>query len=258
MKNLYFYLIATFLFTFHLHGEKVLESLPPRPLTGVSDISDWLTNNDKKYWESRIEQLLLESNIEMIIMILPVASANDIPLDVLFQRISKNWVTKKCCGVIIHTPGRADSPRVLMTGNAIQETKKTPSEIRDMIVKVEALSHVETTDEKRLNAAFDALKEQLLPFPDQFTELQAEIEKKRLNTYHINTTLEIRKKFELLLFWLVIPSFFVAIAYGFYRWYKYLQPVTFLSTSPRKRFCSPYSGGGGSSIVLNRFRKFRK
>jgi hypothetical protein len=253
--NLVFSLLVVLLVTFPLRGERMLEKLPPRPLSGVSDVSNWLTKMEKKSWKSRIDALLAESDIEMIIMIVPMANANDIPVDVLLQRIAQNWVTKSCCGIIVHTPGRADSPRVLMTGSAIQAAENTPAEIREMIIKIEQFSQLESTDDKRLNAAFEALKEQLLPFRENLTQLEAMTDEQKINAYSINTSIVLKRKMKLIAIGFGVPLVLAALGYGFYRWRKYHQPVTFLSTSPRKRFCSPYAGGGGSSLSFIRGKK---
>lgn len=248
--NVFFSILIILLIPYHLRGDTTLKKLPPRPYNRVSDVSGWLSKKEKKAWEARIDALLAESDIEIIMMIVPTENALDIPADILLQRISQSWVRKDCCGLIVHTPGRSDSPRVLMAGAAIQARNDSPAEIREMILKIEAESQRRPTDQDRLNAAFQSLKTQLLPFREHVNQLEAKIDEMNINAYAIKTKAELRKKMKVIAYGFGIPMLLAALVYLADRWKKFHQPVMFPPTSPRKRFCSPYAGGGGSSISL--------
>lgn len=250
MKQLYPVLLMLLLLL-QLQAEKTAEKLEARPHYGVSDKQRWFKPAEKNAWESRIHSLLENANIEIILMILPAEQAAEIPMDVLLQQLSQRWGKNDCRGVIIHTPGKPDCPQVLMAGHSIEGSENTPAAIRQMVTNIEFYAHQQTTDQARLEAAFEGLSKQLTLFRERTNQREILEDQTNKKAFQNNSSHELREKMKILTCCMGIAFLLLVLAFGIYQWLKLREVIVFPKTSPRKRFCAPYSGGGGSSVSLH-------
>jgi uncharacterized membrane protein YgcG len=256
MKMIYrLSLFLYFLLAVPLFGDKApsaaqLQKLPPRPSFGVSDAAGLLIPRDKLALEDRLRSIRNQSNAETLIMIMPVESAAAFPSEVVMKRIAENWPTHDFFSVILHCPEQPDFPKIHIGGTSLPLAELPSTKLREIITKIETNARNQNASMQRLDAALSSLAKELAILRTTIDHNAAILQNQKKQSEHTAAAVTLQPQTRALLYFamaasLIFMIYLVRLILG-----KKYKVIYFPQTSPRKRFCAPYSGGSGGKMSL--------
>ena len=231
----------------HAQPETSVFSLPDKPRSLVCDPKEWLTQQETREWEAKLETWKQEVGVEIHLLILP--SLHDTPPEHVVRAVAQRWGAKELTGVVLHVPN-STGPWLWWQGEVMEKVQLDPRAHRDMIQRMEKKSRSEPNERERVTSAVQQLSDTLRLIHAQWQRVNHLRDKWNDSIYEIWSKERLQRRTR----WVTAGSIgcilLLLLAWWFRTHWLHRRKYYFPRVTAQRRFGAPYAGGSGAIVSL--------
>jgi len=229
----------------HAETSSSVFTIPPKPVSQVSDEGQWLSPSEKRVWEKQLTTWKTRDKVEIFLVVLK--DLRNLPAEHVSREISRRWGNKELCGVLLYVVG-SRAPQVWWDGSILEKIQLDPRARREMILRIEKRAASELSELDQIHSAAHQLSDTMRVIQSQWTQWTFIRDKWNDSLYRHWTAERLKRRTKLMVL-LSVSGVGLLITMVLLRAYwRKRQVFLFPRISSRRRFAAPYGGGSGAVI----------
>jgi hypothetical protein len=217
----------------------------PRPAQAVFDPAGFLDPQVAKEISDPLSKKFRNGEIDVLVIVL--TDLGDAPPAHVARRFAQAWSTADVNAIVLHVPGRKDSPWIVPAGNLLERID--PAEVSKAVERGQLRAAQETTEPSKVRTAAREAVEMLQLWKDAVLERS-----KAIRAEDLKRRAQIAKKVRFAeLAGLAALVSVIPIVVGIFLLVKHFQgrrPSFFPSRTLQPRLGAPHSGGNHAVVEL--------
>jgi hypothetical protein len=229
----------------HAQSTSSVFTIPPKPISQVSDESAWFSPSEKKVWEKQLTDWKTRDGVEIFLVVLK--DLRSLPAEHVSREISHRWGNPKFCGVLLYVIG-SGTPQIWWDGEIVEKIQLDPRAKREMILRMEKRAASELSELDKIHSAAHQLSDTMRVINSQWKQLSFIRDKWNDSVYRHWAAERLKRRSQLIALISISSVVLLITAVLFRRYWQQRQVYHFPRISARRRFAAPHGGGSGAVI----------